>query len=48
MAVKLTSSRGDVDLLGQTAPRLPVRTPEDFVSFTEASRDPKRVPLWLV
>jgi catalase len=51
MAVKLRASPGsdgDTDLLGQTAPRFPTRTPEDFVSFTEASVDPKRMPIWLV
>jgi catalase len=53
MAVKLTGGRGgaegagDVDLLGQTAPRFPVRTPEAFVSMTEAIHDPKRMPIWL-
>ncbi len=47
MAVKLKTAGGDTDLLGQTAPRFPVRTPEDFVSMTEATRDPKRLPIWL-
>lgn len=36
------------DLLGQTAPRFPVRTPEDFVSFVEASRSPVRLPAFLL
>ena len=31
MAVKFRTAAGDTDLLGQTAPRFPVRTPEDFV-----------------
>ena len=47
MSVKLKTVEGDTDLLGQTAPRFPVRTPEDFVSFTEASTDPKRMPIWI-
>ncbi len=41
------SADGDTDLLGQTAPRFPARTPEDFVSFTEATADPKRMPIWI-
>ena len=50
MSVKFRGGKrgaGDTDLLGQTAPRFPVRTAEDFVSFTEAARDPKRLPLWM-
>ena len=47
MAVKLRGPHGDIDLLGQTAPRFPVRTPEAFVSMTEAIHDPRRLPIWL-
>jgi catalase len=47
MAVKFRSTAGDTDLLGQTAPRFPVRTPEDFVSMTEASTRPATFPLWV-
>jgi catalase len=47
MAVKLRTSAGDTDLLGQTAPRFPVRSPEDFVSMTEATRRPATFPLWV-
>jgi catalase len=47
MAVKLRGPTGDTDLLGQTAPRFPVRTPEDFVSMTEAAARPATFPLWV-
>ncbi len=47
MAVKFRSSAGDTDLLGQTAPRFPVRSPEDFVSMTEATARPATFPLWV-
>jgi catalase len=47
MAVKFRSSAGDSDLLGQTAPRFPVRTPEDFVSMTEATARTATFPLWV-
>lgn len=46
MAVKIRSDAGDTDLLGQTAPRFPVRTPEEFVSMTEATARPATFPLW--
>jgi catalase len=36
------------DLLGQTAPRFPVRTPEDFVEFVEASKKQVTLPLFLL
>ena len=36
------------DLLGQTAPRFPVRTPEDFIAFVEASSRPVNLPLFLL
>jgi catalase len=47
MAVKFRSQDGDADLLGQTAPRFPVRDPEDFVSMTEATARPATFPLWV-
>jgi len=47
MAVKFRSDAGDADLLGQTAPRFPVRDPEDFVSMTEAAARPATFPLWV-
>jgi catalase len=36
------------DILGQTAPRFVVRTPEAFVEFTEAARNPKKMPAFLL
>jgi catalase len=48
MAVKFQGSDGDTDLLGQTSPRFPVRTPEDFISMTEAARRPATFPLWVL
>jgi catalase len=47
MAVKLRSEAGDADLLGQTAPRFPVKDPDDFVSLTEATARPATFPLWV-
>ena len=48
MAVKFRLADGtSTDLLGQTAPRFPVRTPEDFVRLVEATRQPWRLPLFL-
>jgi catalase len=48
MAVKLQLADGSAtDLLGQTAPYFPVRTPEDFVDLTEAAASPWRLPLFL-
>lgn len=35
------------DLLGQTAPRFPVRTPEAFVDLVEAAGTPWKLPLFL-
>lgn len=35
------------DLLAQTAPRFPVRTPEDFVAMAEASMRPATFPFFL-
>ena len=36
------------DILCQTAPRFPVRTPEEFVQITEAARNPKKMPGFLL
>lgn len=36
------------DLLGQTAPRFPVRTAKAFLEFVEASRKPVNLPLFLL
>lgn len=36
------------DLLGQTAPRFPVRSPEAFVRMVEASRKPRALPGFLL
>ena len=47
MAVKFRSPSGDTDLLGQTAPRFPVRTPEAFVQLTEAARKPYLLPVFM-
>jgi catalase len=47
MAVKLQGPGGDTDLLGQTSPRFPVRTPEEFVSMVEAGTRPATFPLWV-
>lgn len=47
MAVKFRSEAGDTDLLGQTAPRFPVRDPETFVSMTEATGRAATFPLWV-
>jgi catalase len=35
------------DLLGQTSPRFPTRSPEEFVALTEATRHPATLPLFL-
>ena len=43
----LATAAGAIDLLGQTAPRFPVRTPEAFVAFTEAAAKPATLPLFL-
>jgi len=48
MALKIRGTTGDMDLLGQTAPRFPVRDPADFVSMTEAAQHPATFPLWMV
>ena len=48
MAVKLQAPGGDVDLLGQTSPRFPVRTPEEFFSMTAAAQHQATFPLWML
>jgi catalase len=47
MAVKFRTPAGATDLLGQTAPRFPVRDPEAFLRLTEASAKAHRIPLFL-
>lgn len=48
MAVSFRLSDGTAtDLLGQTAPRFPVRTPEAFLELVEAAGNPLRLPLFL-
>lgn len=47
MAVSFRAPGGAFDLLGQTSPRFPVRTPEDFVLLTEASQRQALLPLFL-
>jgi catalase len=47
MAVKFRSTAGDADLVAQTAARFPVRTPEDFVSMSEATVRRTPLPLWV-
>src|SRR4051794_3918479 len=48
MAVSFRLADGTAtDLLGQTAPRFPVRTPEAFLELTEAAGNPLRLPLFL-
>jgi catalase len=49
MAVSFRLADGTAtDLLGQTAPRFPVRTPESFVRLVEASNKPASLPLFLL
>src|SRR5689334_19933357 len=48
MSVKLQAPGGDTDLLGQTTPRFPVRTPEDFISLTEAAQNRATLPFWML
>ena len=48
MAVKFQADGGDVDLLGQTSPRFPVKTPEEFLSMTAAAQRQVTFPLWVV
>jgi catalase len=48
MAVKFQAPGGDTDLLGQTGPRFPVRTPEEFLSMTAAAQRQATFPLWML
>ena len=49
MSVSFKLSDGTAtDILGQTAPRFVVRSPEAFVEFTEAARNPKKMPAFLL
>jgi catalase len=49
MSVSFTLPDGSrTDLLGQTAPRFVVRTPEEFIAFTEAARNPRQMPGFLL
>ncbi|MGN6160209.1 MAG: catalase [Marmoricola sp.] len=49
MAVSFKLPDGtSTDLLGQTAPRFPVRTPEHFLELVEASQKPVNLPLFLL
>jgi catalase len=48
MAVKFRLPDGtSTDLLGQTSPRFPTDSPEEFVAMTEAAVNPLRFPLFL-
>ena len=48
MAVKLQAPGGDTDLLGQTSPRFPTRSPEEFLSMTAAAQRQATFPLWML
>jgi catalase len=48
MAVKFQGDSGDADLLGQTSPRFPVRTPEDFIEMIAAAQGQVTFPLWVL
>ena len=48
MAVSFRLADGTAtDLLGQTAPRFPLRTPEQFLALVRAGANPARLPLFL-
>ncbi len=48
MAVSFRLSDGTAtDLLGQTAPRFGIRTPEQFLALVRAANNPARLPLFL-
>jgi catalase len=47
MAVSFRLPGGATDLLGQTAPRFPVRSPEAFLQLVEATGNPLKLPLFL-
>ena len=49
MAVSFKLPDGSsTDLLGQTSPRFPVRTPEDFLQLVEAAQNPAKMPAFLL
>jgi catalase len=49
MAVKFQLADGtSTDLLGQTAPRFVVRTPQAFIEFVEAAQSPVKLPGFLL
>ncbi|MCX6398605.1 MAG: catalase [Propionibacteriales bacterium] len=48
MAVSFRHPDGATDLLGQTAPRFPVRSPDAFVRMVEAARRPSALPGFLL
>ncbi len=49
MSVSFKLSDGTAtDILCQTAPRFPVKTPEEFVEITEAARNPRKMPGFLL
>ena len=48
MAVSFRLPNGTAtDLLGQTAPRFPLRTPEQFLALVRAGANPAKLPLFL-
>lgn len=47
MAVSIRAPAGAVDLVGQTSPRFPVHTVEDFVAMTTAAVKKARLPAFL-
>ncbi len=47
MAVKFRTAAGATDLLGQTAPRFPVRDPEAFLQLTAAAAKPHLLPVFM-
>ena len=49
MAVSFRPANGaTTDLLGQTSPRFPARTPEEFVAITEVGAKPITLPLFVL
>jgi catalase len=47
MAVKFRTDAGSTDMLGQTAPRFPVRDAEAFLQLTETGQKPYLLPLFM-
>jgi hypothetical protein len=47
MAVSIRARGGAIDLVGQTSPRFPVRTPEAFLELTTAAVNKQRLPFFL-